>query len=87
MLILLNIEQLSDRRKNAKILFVFDVLKGRIDSLKLLSLLDINILVPVQRLRNHSFICIPNRRTNYALFEPVLCISSLFNEVYYLFYF
>ena len=80
---LLNFEQLSDRRKNAKILFVFDVLTGRVDSLKLLSLLDIN--VPVRRFRNYSFIRIPNRRTNYASFEPVLSMSSLFNEVYYLF--
>ena len=79
----LKIEQLSDRRKNARILFVFDLLTGRIDSTKILSLIDIN--VPVRRLRNNTFIRIPNHRTNYALFEPVLSMSSLFNEVYYLF--
>ena len=36
---MLNIEQLSDRRKNAKLLYVFDVLSRQIDSPKLLSLL------------------------------------------------
>ena len=81
----LNIEQLSNRSKNARILFVFDVLTGQIDSPKLLSFLEIN--APVRLLRNHSFIRIPNRRTNYASFEPVLTMSSLFNEVYYLFNF
>ena len=65
---MLNIKQLSDRRKNARILFVYDVLTGRIDSPKLLSLLDIN--VPVQRLRNHSFIRILICWTN-ASFVPV----------------
>ena len=50
---LLNIKQLSDRRNNAKLLFVFDVLTGRIDSPQILSLLDINN--PARQLRNYSF--------------------------------
>ena len=60
-------------------------LTGRIDSSKILSLLDIN--VPVRRLEHQTFIRIPNHRTNYASFEPVLTMSPLFNEVYYLFEF
>ena len=81
----LKIEHLSDRRKNARILFVFDVLTSTIDSSKMLSILDIN--VPVRRLRLQTFIRIPNHRTNYASFEPVLTMSSLLTEVYYLFEF
>ena len=82
---MLNIAQLSDRRNNAKLLFVFDVLTGRIDSSKILSLLDIYVLM--RQLRNHSFFRLNMCRTNYAAFEPVFSIMSLFNDMYYFFEF
>ena len=75
--ILLNIESLSDRRKNASILFVFDLLSARINSPKILSY--------PRALRNNVFLRIKPNRTNYSAFEPVKTIPSLFNEVYYLF--
>ena len=82
---ILYIEPLSVRRKNSAVLFVFDVLTGRIDSPKILSLLDIN--VPARSLRNNSntFLRIKGHRTNYASAEPVLTMSNLFNEMYDLF--
>ena len=79
----LNIEQLSDRRKNAKLLFVFDVLSGHIDSPKLLSLFDVN--VPPRSLRNYSLFRTRNHRSNYGSFELTLTMLSLFSEMYYLF--
>ena len=82
---LLNIEQFSDRSNNSKLLFIFDPLTGRIDSSKILSLLDIN--VPVRQLRNHSFFRLNMCRTNYAALEPVFSMMSLFNDMYYLFEF
>ena len=66
---LLNIAQFFNRRNNAKLLFVFDVLSGRIDPPKLLSLFDINI--PPRLLRNCSFYRLGHHRTNYGSFEPV----------------
>ena len=80
---LLNVEQLCDRRRNAKLLFAFDILSGRIDSPQLLSLFD--IYVPPRPLRNYTFFRIRRCRTNYAAFEPVLTMLSLFNEMYHLF--
>ena len=77
----LNIEQLSDRIKNAKLLFVFEVLSGQIDSPKLLSLFNVN--VPPRSLRNYSLLRTRNHRT--GSFEPTLTMLSSFNKMYYLF--
>ena len=67
------------------IIIVFDVLTGRIDSPQILSLLDINI--PARQLRNYSFFRLKKCRTNYASFEPVFTMLSLFYDMYYLFEF
>ena len=77
-------EQLSDRGNNAKLLFVYEVLSGRIHSPILLWLFDINI--PFRPLRNYSFFRIRHHRTNYGSFEPVLTMLSMFNEMYYRFF-
>ena len=82
---MLNIEQLSDRRNKGKLLFVFDVLTGRIDSPQILLLLDIKI--PARQLINYLLFRLKKCRTNYASFEPVFTMLSLFNDMYYLFEF
>lgn len=82
---LLNIESLSNRRKNSSALFVFDLLSGRIDAPNLLSLIDFNI--PSRTLRNHEFLRLQRRRTNYGLSEPIRDMSSIFNDVSHLFEF
>ena len=82
---MLSIETLQQRRKHACILFVYDILTGRIWSDKLLSSL-LNFYVPPRSLRNNNALFrVGNCRTIYASFEPVKNISILFNEVNYLF--
>ena len=76
-------EPLFNKRKNASNLFVFDILSGRINSSKILSLLDFND--PPRTLRNSVFLRTKVSRTNYSTFEPVKTMSALFND--YLFEF
>lgn len=82
---LLDIEPLYVRRKNSSVLFVFDVLTGKIDSSNILSLLDIRVPARVLRKNCDTFLRIKGHRTNYGSAEPISTMSTFFNEVYYLF--
>ena len=62
---------------------MFDVLSGKIDSPKIISLL--NIHVKVLRNNANTFLRIRGHRSNYGSSEPILRMFSFFNEVYYLF--
>ena len=81
---ILQIEPLSERRKNSSLLFMFDILSGRVDSSYILS--QLNFRVPARQLRNshNSFLRIRNGRTNYSSFDPISTMSTFFNEIYYI---
>ena len=59
---------------------------GKIDSPKILSLLDIDIRVPARVLRNNAdkFLRVTGCRTNYGLAVPILTMSTYSNLMYYL---
>lgn len=80
---LLGLQSLSDRRRNTLAFFVFDLLVGRIDSVVLLSKININI--PIHCLRSNSFLHINYHRTSYGKFEPINLMCTVFNEFFYLF--
>jgi Reverse transcriptase (RNA-dependent DNA polymerase) len=79
----LGLERLSDRRKNSRMFFMYDVLKGRINAPCLSALFDSYRNVP-----NHSFdlrrvnmFRTPFHRTNYGYYEPVTVICREFEKV------
>lgn len=76
---LLGLQSLSQRRKVNDVLFVCDILSGRINSPNLLSLIDIN--VPPRRFRNTDFLRVRSHRTNYGSSEPITRITAVFNEL------
>lgn len=75
---LIDMEPLVDRRRNASLLFLYDLLSGRVDSVDLMSLFYFN--VPPRSLRNNNLMHVIPRRTNYGMFSPVNRLSVLFNE-------
>lgn len=82
---LINLELLSRRRSNSCILFMYDLVMGKIDSPELLSLVNFN--VPARIARNFELLRIGYSRTNYGRYEPVSNLSILFNRVNSLFNF
>ena len=75
---ILQIEPLSERRKNSSLLSMFDILSGWVDSSFILS--QLNFRVPAKQLRNshNSFLLIRNGRTNYASFDSLSAMSTFF---------
>lgn len=76
---LLKLEALSARRVKQCALFVFDLLKGRINTPDLLG--KLNVSVPLRSLRNHQFIRLERHRTDYGFFEPITNMSRIFNRL------
>jgi hypothetical protein len=66
---LLSLDTLKTRRNIAKILFVYDILSGRVSSPPLLT--EVGFRVPSYPTRRHKFFHIENHRTNYGAFEPI----------------
>jgi hypothetical protein len=63
-------ETLKKRRDVAhRVLLVFDLLSGKIDSLKLLS--QITLSVPTYQTRGREFLFVEFHRTNYGIYEPI----------------
>lgn len=73
----IGMETLSRRRLNLSAMFVFDLLRGRVDSSELRSKLRIN--VPSRQLRCEPFLILDSHRTNYGLYEPVNSVARAFN--------
>jgi hypothetical protein len=67
------LETLTRRRSDACVMFVFDVLSGRVGSSNLLSLLNVT--------RGGDFLRIDFHRTNYGVHEPLNDAVRHFNEV------
>jgi Reverse transcriptase (RNA-dependent DNA polymerase) len=80
---LLNIDTLFKRRAVACIMFIFDVLSGRVSSPNLLSMVNVN--VPQYQTRGGEFLRVGFHRTNYAAHGPLNNASRQFNEVIGLF--
>jgi hypothetical protein len=71
-------DTLKKRRDVARVLLVFDLLSAKIDSPKLLSL--INLSVPSYQTRGREFLFVEFHRTNYGNYEPINSVVRGFNE-------
>lgn len=65
----LKLDSLADRRHDANIKFLTELLNGQIDSPHLLSSIPIN--VPPRFTRQHTTINLPTSSKNYGLYEPL----------------
>jgi hypothetical protein len=63
---------LVDRRANACVMFIFDILSGRVNSSNFLSLISINA--------PSDFLRVDFHRTNYSVHEPLNGAVRSFNE-------
>lgn len=75
---LLNIDSLENRRKNASIFFMFDLINGYINAPILLA--KINFNVPARPLRCADVLRPHAHRTNYGQAEPVSRMSAIVNS-------
>jgi hypothetical protein len=80
---LLHLYTLAKRRSVACMMFIFDVLSGRVNSPGLLSVL--NLIAPRYSTRGTEFLRIDFHRTNYGVHEPLSSAMRQFNEVIGLF--
>jgi hypothetical protein len=80
---LLHLDILAKRRSIACVMFIFDVLSGRVNSSNLLSVL--NLIAPRYQTRGTEFLRINFHRTNYGIHETMLSAMRQFNEVIGLF--
>jgi hypothetical protein len=71
-------DTLKKRRDVARVLLVFDLLSGKIDSLKFLS--QINLSVPSNQTRGREFLFVEFHSTNYGIYEPINAAVRGFNE-------
>ena len=71
-------DTLKRRRDIARVLLVFDLLSGKIDSPNLLT--QIVLSVPAYRTRGREFLYVEFHRTNYGVFEPINAAVRGFNE-------
>jgi hypothetical protein len=75
---LLHLETLAKRRSIACVMFIFNVLSGRVNSPNLLSVL--NFLAPQYRTRTNYF-----HQMNYGIHEPMWSVMWQFKDVISLF--
>jgi hypothetical protein len=75
---LIDLEPLEYRRSDFSVLLIFDLLTGRINSGKLLSMISLNV-PHVRRLRAHDFLSTAYHRTNYGMSEPLNRACKAFN--------
>ena len=71
-------DTLKKRRDVARVLLVFDLLSGKIDSPNLLT--QIGLSVPSYQTRGREFLFVEFHRTNYGVFEPINAAVRGFNE-------
>jgi hypothetical protein len=75
---LIHHDTLVERRANACVIFIFDILSGRVNSSNLLSLIGIN--APWYHSKTSDFLRVDFHRTNYGVHEPLNCAGRSFNE-------
>jgi hypothetical protein len=80
---LLHLDTLAKRRSIACVMFIFDVLSGRVNSPNLLSVLD--LFTPRYPTPVTEFLRIDFHRTNYGLHAPMSGAMRQFNEAIGLF--
>jgi hypothetical protein len=79
----LHLDTFTKRRSIACVMFIFDVLSGRVNSPNLLSVLD--LITPRYPTQGTEFLRIDYHWTNYGLHEPMSGAMRQFNEVIGLF--
>jgi hypothetical protein len=82
---LLHLDTLAKIRSIACVMFILDVLSGRVDSTSLLSVL--NLIAPRYPTSGTEFLRIDFHRTKYGIHEPMSSAMRHFNEVIGLFEF
>jgi hypothetical protein len=75
---LIHLDTLAERRNKACVMFVFDVLSGKIDAPPILA--EIRLNVPSYRTRSSEFCHIDFHRKNYGKNEPITNAVRKFNE-------
>jgi predicted DNA-binding ribbon-helix-helix protein len=65
----LHLETFLKRRSIASVMFIFDVLSGRVNSPNLLSIL--NLITPRYLTRGREFLRVDYHRMNYGIHEPM----------------
>ena len=80
----MGLESLEDRRTYAWNLFMFDLLGGRTDAPKILTL--INISIPPIAFRYYRFLVNNFHRPNYGSFGPINNMMRLLFFYYFFFY-
>jgi hypothetical protein len=75
---LIRLEILAKRRANACVMFIFDILSGRVNSTNLLSLISIN--APWYHTWTSDFLLVDFHRTNYGIHKPLNGAVQSFNE-------
>lgn len=75
---LIDLPMLCCRRKFLSFCFAHNLLNNHIDSVTLLSM--VNIRVPTRIYRNFEMIDIPHSRTNYLLHSPLNSMFNLYNK-------
>jgi hypothetical protein len=80
---LLHLDNLTERRSIACVMFISDVLSGRVNSPNLLPVLD--LITPRYPTPGTEFLRIDFHRTNYGIHEPMSSAMRQFNEVIGLF--
>jgi hypothetical protein len=78
----IGVETLARRRINQGVFFVYDLLRGHIDSPQLKDLFIVN--APGRIVRYRDFLKVMRHRTNYGYYEPVSNMSMEFNRFAYL---
>jgi hypothetical protein len=74
-------DRLKKRRDVARVLLVFDLLSGKIDSPKLLSQINLSVSSYQTRGRDRrEFLFVEFHRTNYGIYEPINAAVRGFNE-------
>jgi hypothetical protein len=68
----------AERRANACVMFIFDILSSRVNSSNLLSLISIN--APWYHTRAGDFLRVDFHCTNYGVHEPLDGAIRSFNE-------
>jgi hypothetical protein len=76
---LINLETLDVRRRIARVMYVFDILSGRVSSPHLLA--EVGLRAPTYPTRRREFLHIDYHRTNYGAFEPINAALQSFNDV------
>jgi hypothetical protein len=75
---LIRLETLAERRASACVMFIFDILSGRVNSSNLLSLISIN--APWYHTRTTDFLRVDFHRWCVGVHEPLNCAVRSFNE-------